>query len=204
MELLDQEYRMLPVTSLRPHEDNPNIGDRDALANSVDQNGFYGAVLVREHPDENGAFQILGGEHRWRLACERAQAEIPAFVLRDVDDVKAIRILIDDNEVTRRGRYDKDTLDRVLESLGSVTGTAFDGALQSAAAELDEEQEEERRARGEDEQAEDSYSDDSDDESSFDKEYGVLVTADSELEQQQIFEYLASTYGVTRLRVVSV
>lgn len=203
MELLDQEYTMLPVTSLRPHPDNPNIGDRDALANSVDQNGFYGAVLVREHPDEQGAFQILGGEHRWRLACERAQAEIPAFVLKDVDDVKAVRILIDDNEVTRRGRYDKDVLDRVLEGLGPITGTAFDGALKSAEDELDDEAEQERLARGEDEN-EDDYSDDSDDTSDFQQEYGVLVMAESELEQQNVFQFLAETYGVTKLRVVSV
>lgn len=201
MELLDQEYVMLPVDKLRPHPHNPNRGDERALENSVDQNGFYGAVVVREHPDEDGAYQILAGEHRWRLTVRRGKTEIPAMLLLDVDDVKAVRILLDDNEVTRRGSYDQDALDKALESLGDITGTSFDAVLNQAGKNKDEEDEQER---DESEDEDDEYSDDGDSDSDFTQEYGVLVMADSELEQQEIFEYLAKTYGVSKLRVVSV
>ena len=201
MELLEQEYVMLPVDKLRPHPHNPNRGDEKALENSVDQNGFYGAVTVREHPDEEGAYQILAGEHRWRLTVRRGKSEIPAMLLLDVDDVKAVRILLDDNEVTRRGTYDQDALDRALESLGDITGTSFDAVLNQAGKNKDEEDEQER---DETDDEDDEYSDDGDSDSDFKQEYGILVMAESEMEQHEIFEYLAKTYGVSKLRVVSV
>lgn len=199
MEILDQQYELLDVSLLRPHPYNPNRGDEKALADSVDANGFYGAVTVRPHPDEEGAYQILGGEHRWRLAVRRNKAKIPGIVLTDVDDVQAVRILLADNEVTRRGQYDKDALDRALDSLGDLTGSGFDAVLGAAGKKKDEEDEQEKGEEGDDE-----YSDDTDDQGNFVQEWGVLVMADSELDQQEIFEFLAKTYGASKLRVVSV
>lgn len=204
MELLDQEYQMLPVTALRPHPDNPNVGDKAALADSVDENGWYGAVVVHTHPDEPGAYQILAGEHRWRLACEHAEIEVPAIVVKTRDEVHAVRILLADNEVTRRGTYDQDTVDRVLDRLGSLKGTGFDRELKAAEDELDDEEEAQKKAQREASKDDEPYSDDDDSEGSFEKEYGVLVTCESELEQASVFEYLAQTYGVTKLRVVAI
>lgn len=205
MEFLDQEYVMLPVDKLRPHPFNPNRGDEQALAESVDASGFYGAVIVREHPDEEGAYQILGGEHRWRLTIKRGKTEIPSMLLTECDDVKAVRILLDDNEVGRRGSYDQDALDQALDSLQSMGGEdpLFDSILGSAGEKKDQEDEEERKQQNDDEDDE-PYSDDDDPDSGFIQEYGVLVMADSELEQQDIFEYLAKTYGASKLRVVSI
>lgn len=210
MELLEQEYMMLPVDKVRPHPHNANEGDEDALAESVDANGFYGAITVREHPDEEGAWQILAGEHRWRLTIKRGKTEIPAMVLKDVDDVQAIRILLDDNEVTRRGRYNKDALDRAIETLESLGGSdpLFDNILERAGQAKDDEDVRAADEADESADAEDAedgeYSDDSDSDQGFAQEWGVLVMADSEVEQQEIYEYLAKTYGASKLRVVSV
>lgn len=199
LDLLDQQYEMLPVTLLRPHPFNPNEGDEDALAASVDETGFYGAVTVRPHPDEEGAYQILAGEHRWRLAVRRQAGKIPAIVLQDVDDVQAARILINDNEVTRRGKYNQDAMDKVIGSLGDAGGSAlFDSVLAAAGAQLDEDEAAAAAAEAE------SYSDDSTEDDEYQQEWGILIMADSELEQQSLFETLAATYGAGKLRVVSV
>lgn len=198
IEFLDQDYQMVPVAALRPHPFNPNRGDEDALAASVDESGFYGAVTVRPHPDEADAFQILAGEHRWRLAARRGAAEMPAIVLTECDDVKAVRILLADNEVARRGSYERDSLDKALDFLGDVRGTGFDNVLAAAGAAHDEEAAEEASSGDE------AYSDDGTDEPEYAQEWGILVMADSELEQQSIFEDLAGTYGASKLRVVSI
>lgn len=198
MEILDQEYTLLDVGLLRPHPSNPNRGDEKALEESVDANGFFGSVTVRPHPDEEGAYQILAGEHRWRLAARRGKPQIPAMVLTDVDDVQAVRILLADNEVTRRGSYDKDALDKALDSLGDLKGSGFDDILDAASKNKDDEDEAEQ------DELDDEYSDDDDSDSNFAQEWGVLVMAQSELEQQSIFEYLSKTYGAGKLRVVSI
>lgn len=200
---------MLPVSLLRPHPDNPNVGDEQALADSVDDNGFYGAITVRHHPDEEGAYQILGGEHRWRLACRRNQEELPAIVLTSVDDVQAVRIMIDDNEVGRLGHNDKDALDRCLDTLGDITGSRFDHVLAEAGrakAEADEAAAAEKTRDlswgGGD--SDDPYSDETDSDSDFIQEYGILVMCESEVDQQLKYEDLAKTFGASSLRVVSV
>lgn len=206
MEILDQHYEMLDVSLLRPHEHNPNRGDEKALAESVDANGFYGAVTVRPHPDEEGAYQILAGEHRWRLTVKRGKPKVPAIVLKEVDDVQAVRILLADNEITRRGTYDQDALDKALDSIGDLTGSGFDDVLGAAGRKKDAEDDEEAKKRDDEasDDGEGEYSDDSDDQGNFVQEWGVLVMCDSELEQSDVFEYLAKTYGASKLRVVSV
>lgn len=198
LDLLEQDYVELEVAACRPHPLNPNIGDEDALAASVDASGFYGAITVRPHPDEADAYQILAGEHRWRLAARRGATAIPAIVLTDCDDVRAVRILLADNEVARRGSYNKDALDKALDSLGDLSGSGFDSVLDAAGAAHDE------ATAAEDAAAEDAYHDDSDDEDVFEREYGILVMAESELDQSAKFEELAKMFGASSLRVVSV
>lgn len=206
MEMREQEYRSVPVNLLRPHPDNPNVGDEAALADSLDHNGFFGACTVWPHPDEEGAFQILGGEHRWREACRRGQADLPCIVLLDIDHVKAARILLADNEVGRRGYNRQDALDRILDTIGGIEGTGLDSVLDAAAAAKAQKEAEEASSAASPggDGDEDPYGSDEDPDSDYANEYGVLVMVDSELEQQQVFEHLAKTYGVGMLRVVSI
>lgn len=209
MEMREQEYRIIPVTQLRPHPDNPNQGDEQALADSIDENGFFGACTVWPHPDEEGAFQILGGEHRWREACRRGQLELPCIVQLDIDHVTAVRILLADNEVGKRGTNRQDALDRCLETLGSLKGTGLDDILDRASDAVDEKaaEEAEEAASSASEDADGSegpYGSDEDPDADFTREYGILVMAESEVQQQQVYEELARQYGASMLRVVSV
>lgn len=209
MTMREQEYRVIPVDLLRPHPDNPNEGDEQALADSIDENGFFGACTVWPHPDEEGAYQILGGEHRWREACRRGQLELPCLVQLDIDHVTAVRILLADNEVGKRGTNRQDALDRCLETLGSLRGTGLDDILARAAEVKDEKdhaaaEEASSGASDDGDGSEDPYGSDEDPDADFSREYGILVMAESELMQQQIYEDLAKMYGASMLRVVSV
>lgn len=206
MVIRDQEFRMIPVNLMRPHPDNPNEGDEKALADSLDENGFFGACTVWPHPDEEGAFQIIGGEHRWREACRRGQLELPCIVQLDFDHVDAVRAMLADNEVGRRGHNKQEALDRCIETLGSLKGTGLDDILRAAEDELPPPEDEKGPSGGSDDGdgSEDPYGSDEDSDSDFVREYGILLTAESEVEQQEFYEQLAKLYGASRLRVVSV
>ncbi|TET98124.1 MAG: hypothetical protein E3J29_03910, partial [Dehalococcoidia bacterium] len=52
----------LPLGRLRPHPANPNRMDEERLAKLVEnisQEGEYPPLVVRPHPVEEGAFQVL-------------------------------------------------------------------------------------------------------------------------------------------------
>lgn len=87
---------VLPVASIIPHPDQPrrHFAEEalDELAASIAQRGVIQPVIVR--PLDNGTFQLVAGERRWRAA-QRAQLhEIPALV-RDLGerDVMALALI---------------------------------------------------------------------------------------------------------------
>lgn len=124
---LTQEFTTLPVDALEPHPDNPRRGDVDAIAESIDHNGFYGAIIAQRR--EDGSHRIIAGEHRWRGAQKQGMAEVPVMVLA-VDDDAALRIMLADNRTTDLAGYDEEALARVLNDLtggaeDSLWGTGF-------------------------------------------------------------------------------
>src|SRR5713226_6695471 len=121
---LEQDARIVPIDSIRPHERNVNQADLGALLQSVEANGFYGFIVVQKSTGK-----ILAGNHRWRIAKEQGATDIPvAFI--DVDDQVALRILLADNRLARLGFDDSDALADLLQSIhndqGSLLGTGFD------------------------------------------------------------------------------
>jgi ParB family chromosome partitioning protein len=81
------EAETLPVSALRPNPYQPREGvDReslDGLVTSIRENGLLQPVLVR--PVEDGGWQIVAGERRFRAVQELGWAEVPV-VVREVDD----------------------------------------------------------------------------------------------------------------------
>lgn len=112
--VLPHRYAMVPVAEIQPRADNPNVGDVDAIGDSIDAIGFYGVVLVHEQTGD-----ILAGEHRWRAAQAVGLAELPAIVV-DCDDETARRIMVGDNEFARLGRWD---VERLIAVLGPLAAT---------------------------------------------------------------------------------
>lgn len=114
-----QEYRVSPVTDLTPHPDNPRRGDVQAIAASVQANGFYGAVVA-----QLSTGYVLAGNHRLLAAKQGGASEIPVIWL-DVDDDRARRILLADNKTSDFGHYDEAALAEFLTDLPNLDGTGY-------------------------------------------------------------------------------
>src|SRR5947208_2224530 len=97
LHFLNQDARIVPIHSIRPHERNINRADLEALRQSIDTNGFYGFIVVQQSTGK-----ILAGNHRYQLAKEKGATEIPVSFV-DVDDQTAVRILLADNRIARLG-----------------------------------------------------------------------------------------------------
>ena len=117
-----------PIARLSEHPSNYNQGDVEALADSLDAHGFYGAVIA-----QLSTGRIVAGNHRYRVATSKGAATLPTFLL-DIDDDEAERMLAHDNRTSALAVPDEDRLISLLtgikERTGSTRGTGYDeGAL---------------------------------------------------------------------------
>lgn len=113
-------YEVVEIDGIKPHPDNPRRGDVEAIRASIRANQFFGAVLV-----QRSTRRILAGEHRWRAAKAEGMATIPVLWV-DVDDDKALRILLADNRGSDLAGYDEEKLAAMLRDL-AATETGFEG-----------------------------------------------------------------------------
>ena len=122
--IVPQTYEMVSVDAIKPHERNVNQGDLGAIVQSVEANGFYGAVIVQQSTGK-----ILAGNYRWRAAVSQGLKFVPVIWV-DVDDAAALRIMLADNRTTRLGMDDSAALAALLQEIqsdaGSLSGTGFD------------------------------------------------------------------------------
>ncbi|MDP1914432.1 ParB/RepB/Spo0J family partition protein [Brevundimonas sp.] len=92
--------RMAPIESLKPNPDQPRkIFDRDdleELAASIRDKGVLQPILVRSHPKEDGVWQIIAGERRWRAAQLARLTEAP-IIVKEMDDVAVFEVAIIEN-----------------------------------------------------------------------------------------------------------
>ena len=91
---------MAPVEALKPNPDQPrkNFGQEELaeLAESIRDKGVLQPILVRSHPKEDGAWQIIAGERRWRAAQQARLTSVPILV-REMDDVAVFEVAIIEN-----------------------------------------------------------------------------------------------------------
>jgi ParB family chromosome partitioning protein len=66
------------------------------LADSIRARGVLQPLLVRTHPDDPGAYQIVAGERRWRAAAAAGLHEVPALV-RELPDSDAMAAALVEN-----------------------------------------------------------------------------------------------------------
>lgn len=109
-----------PIAELQPYPGNPRRADVRAIAESIDHNGFFGAILVQKSTG-----YILSGNHTY-LAARNAGAEsIPAIVI-DVNPTQAKKILLAANRIADRGSYGKNDLIALLQDLEhDLIGTGY-------------------------------------------------------------------------------
>lgn len=131
---IDQDYEVVNIDGdhdpLKEHPQNPNRGDVAVIDESIDENGWYGAVIAQV-----GTGYILTGNHRYRAAKARGAKEIPV-IWKDVDDEIAVKIMLGDNQIARRAQMDEETLNLLLDSLETTRGTGFDAILHPLEKEL--------------------------------------------------------------------
>ena len=90
----------VPVEKLMPNPDQPRR-DFDAaaleeLAASLRAKGVIQPLLVRAHPSEEGVYQIVAGERRWRAAQMAKLHEVPVL-LRELSDTEVLEVAIIEN-----------------------------------------------------------------------------------------------------------
>lgn len=89
---------MLRVSDIEPRPGQPRKDfDREAmaqLADSIATHGLIQPVVVRA--EENGLYQIIAGERRWRASKMAGLTEIPVVIV-DADDRKAAELAIIEN-----------------------------------------------------------------------------------------------------------
>lgn len=90
--------KMLAVSAIAPHPTQPRTHFDDAalgeLADSIRARGVIQPIIVR--PAENGGYQIVAGERRWRAAQKAQLHEIPALV-RELDDREVTALALIEN-----------------------------------------------------------------------------------------------------------
>ena len=100
---LDNETENGSRTMLRLSEIEPRSGqprktfDAEALtqlADSIAANGMIQPIAVRD--EENGFYQIIAGERRWRAAKMAGLTEVPVVIM-DIDERKAAELALVEN-----------------------------------------------------------------------------------------------------------
>ena len=117
--ILNSQIVQVPVGELKPHPRNPRKGNVSLIADSIRANGFYGAVVAQQSTG-----YILAGNHRWRAAAEAGMPDVPVLWV-DVDDERALRILLADNRTSDVASNDPTVLTELLKALPDLTGTGY-------------------------------------------------------------------------------
>jgi ParB family chromosome partitioning protein len=80
------------------------------LADSIKQHGVLQPLLVRELSGQNGRYEIIAGERRWRAAQKAQLHEVPVIVLT-ITDAEAFEIALIEN-------LQREDLDPIDEAFG--------------------------------------------------------------------------------------
>lgn len=131
--VVDVETARLHANPWNPNQQNPSVAQ--ALHESIEAFGHIEPILVRPHPEIEGDFQIVNGEHRWRHAVANKLPTVPCIV-RDLDDAQARKLTIILNEVS--GDADVALLGKLLVNLEELLAEGELGlALPYSTNELD-------------------------------------------------------------------
>ncbi len=92
--------RMIPLDYLRPSAFQPRKRFDDeafaALVSSVREKGVLQPLLVRPDPGQQGRYEIVAGERRWRAAQQAQIHEIPA-VVKELSDRDTLEVALVEN-----------------------------------------------------------------------------------------------------------
>ncbi len=115
---MDIQYSVfIDKSKIHPNPWNPNkMTDRqqEAIAESLNEYGQVLPIIVRPHPEIEGEYQIIDGEHRFNISGQSICCNVI-----DANDVTAKKLTIVMNET--RGEADKIELASLLAELSKET-----------------------------------------------------------------------------------
>lgn len=102
----------LRISEIEPNKSQPRIDFDDeaiaTLADSIRQHGLLQPLLVR--PLENGSYQIVAGERRWRACRMAGLDEIPVHI-KELSDQETMQVALIEN-------LQRENLNAIEEALG--------------------------------------------------------------------------------------
>ena len=95
-----RDRTMIPIEQITANPDQPRRHfEPDALqelADSLRQHGVLQPLIVRSHPRDEGLYQIVAGERRWRAAQMAQLHELPV-IIREFSDTEVLEVAIIEN-----------------------------------------------------------------------------------------------------------
>ncbi|MFC0201323.1 ParB/RepB/Spo0J family partition protein [Paracoccus rhizosphaerae] len=95
-----RDQTMVPIEQITANPDQPRRNfDPEALqelAASLKQRGVLQPLIVRPHPSDQGLYQIVAGERRWRAAQMAQLHEVPV-IIRQMSDNEVLEVAIIEN-----------------------------------------------------------------------------------------------------------
>lgn len=94
----DAPLRMLPIGKIEPRADQPRKAfDEDSLAELAESISRYGLIQpITVRALEDGYYQIVAGERRWRACRMAGLEEVPVRIV-EADDVRTAQIALVEN-----------------------------------------------------------------------------------------------------------
>jgi ParB-like chromosome segregation protein Spo0J len=118
----DTQLMTLDIEDVRPHPENPRLGNVDKIKESLLRFGQMRPILVQASTNF-----IIAGNHTWKAVMELEWEEI-AVIKVDVDDNEALAYALADNRTADLGGYDDVALIAALEKLNeesALVGTGY-------------------------------------------------------------------------------
>jgi len=110
------------INDLKSHPNNPRLGNVEAIAKSIQENGWWGTVVAQKSTNH-----VLAGNHRVMAAKSLNIQTVPVYWV-DVDDEQAVKILLADNRTNDIATYDSAILNQLLADLSisdNLLGTGY-------------------------------------------------------------------------------
>lgn len=130
---------LVPIDQVNPYENNANNGDVEIVRDSIEVNGFYGAVIAQK-----GTGTLIAGHTRYEALLSLGAEQIPVIWVQ-TNNVQAARMRLVDNRSTRMGKDDPalllEELQQIIEADAEMllAGTGYlENDLEEIRAMLDE------------------------------------------------------------------
>lgn len=104
----------VPPSTLKQHPKNPRKGNVNAIVESIRNNGWHSVIIVQK----SSGF-IIAGNHRTKAAMILEMETVPVCVA-DVDDVKALEMVLADNRTSDIASYNMPELTESLTYLADL------------------------------------------------------------------------------------